>query len=111
MKRIKKGDEVVVTTGKDRNRRGTVSRVLENGRLLIAGINVVKKHQKPNPNAGVAGGIIEKEMPIHGSNVQLWNPEAKKGGRGERVGFKLIGQGATAKKVRVFKSTGEAVDR
>ncbi len=111
MNKIKKGDEVVVTIGKDRNRRGTVSRVLANGRLIVAGINVVKKHQKPNPNAGVAGGIIEKEMSIHGSNVQLWNPAGTKGGRGERVGFKVIGKGEAAKKVRVFKVSGEAVDR
>ena len=111
MNKIKKGDEVVVTTGKDKSRRGTVSKVLANGKLIIDGINVVKKHQKPNPNAGVAGGIVEKEMPIQGSNVRLWNPDAKNGGKGERIGFKFIGEGAASKKVRVFKSSGEVVER
>lgn len=111
MSKIRKGDEVVVMKGKDKSRRGTVSQVLENGKLVIEGINVVKKHQKPNPNAGVAGGIIEKEMPIQRANVRLWNPSAKDGGKGERVGFKFIGEGASRKKVRVFKSSGEAVDR
>jgi len=108
MSKIKKGDEVVVTTGKDKGRRGTVSLVLPTGQLVVEGINVVKKHQKPNPNAGVQGGIVEKEMPIQASNVALWNPDAKKG---ERVGYKFIGEGATRKKVRVFKSSGEVVDR
>ncbi len=111
MSKIRKGDEVVVTKGKDKNRRGTVSRVLVNGKLVIEGINVIKKHQKPNPNAGVTGGIIEKEMPVQRANVRLWNPNAANGGKGERVGFKFIGEGATRKKVRVFKSSGEAVDR
>ena len=108
MSKIKKGDEVVVTTGKDKGRRGTVSAVLPTGLLLVEGINVVKKHQKPNPNAGVQGGIIEKELPIQASNVMLWNPGAKKG---ERIGYKFIGEGAARKKVRVFKSSGEVVDR
>jgi large subunit ribosomal protein L24 len=108
MSKIKKGDEVVVMTGKDKGRRGTVSVVLPTGKLVVEGINVVKKHQKPNPNAGVQGGIIEKEMPIQASNVALWNPAAKKG---ERVGYKFIGEGATRKKVRVFKSNDEVVDR
>ena len=107
MNKIKKGDDVVVTTGKDKSRRGTVSQVLANGKLIVSGINVVKKHQKPNPNAGVTGGIVEKEMPIQRSNVRLWNPNAKNGGKGERVGFKFIGDGAAAKKVRVFKSGGD----
>ena len=111
MNKIRKGDEVVVMKGKDRNRRGTVSQVLENGTLVIEGINVVKKHQKPNPNAGVAGGIVEKEMPVQRANVRLWNPAARDGGKGERVGFKFIGEGASRKKVRIFKSTGEAVER
>jgi large subunit ribosomal protein L24 len=108
MNKIKKGDEVVVTIGKDKGRRGTVTTVLDTGKVLVEGINVVKKHQKPNPNAGVAGGIIEKEMPIEASNLRLWNPDAKKG---DRVGFKVIGEGAARKKVRVFKSSGEVVDR
>ena len=108
MSKIRKGDEVVVTTGKDKGRRGTVSAVLPSGKIVVEGINVVKKHQKPNPNAGVQGGIVEKEMPIQASNVALWNPDAKKG---ERVGYKFIGEGASRKKVRVFKSSGEVVDR
>ena len=108
MSKIKKGDEVVVTTGKDKGRHGKVSAVLETGKLLVEGINVVKKHQKPNPNAGVQGGIIEKEMPLQPSNLALWNPDAKKG---ERVGYKFIGEGAARKKVRVFKSSGEVADR
>jgi large subunit ribosomal protein L24 len=108
MSKIRKGDEVLVTTGKDKGRRGTVSAVLPSGKIVVEGINVVKKHQKPNPNAGVQGGIVEKEMPIQASNVALWNPDAKKG---ERVGYKIIGEGASRKKVRVFKSNGEVVDR
>jgi len=108
MSKIRKGDEIVVTKGKDKGRRGTVSAVLPTGKVLVEGINVVKKHQKPNPNAGVQGGIIEKEMPLQASNLALWNPDAKKG---ERVGYKFIGEGAARKKVRVFKSSGEVVDR
>lgn len=107
MNKIRKGDEVVVITGRDKNRRGTVSRVLANGKLVVDGINVVKKHERPNPNLGVAGGIVEKEMPIEASNVMLWNGKA---GKGDRVGFKLEGEGADRKKVRVFKSSGDAVD-
>ena len=107
MNKIRKGDEVVVTTGKDKGRRGTVSAVLPTGKVLVEGINVVKKHQKPT-SAGQAGGIVEKEMPVQASNLLLWNPDAKKG---DRVGFKLIGEGAARKKVRVFKSSGEVVDR
>jgi len=108
MSKIRKGDEIVVTKGKDKGRRGTVSAVLPTGKVLVEGINVVKKHQKPNPNAGVQGGIIEKEMPLQAANLALWNPDAKKG---ERVGYKFIGEGAARKKVRVFKSSGEVVDR
>jgi len=108
MSKIRKGDEVIVAVGKDKGRRGTVSAVLPTGKIVVEGVNVAKKHQKPNPNAGVSGGIIEKEMPIEPSNVRLWNPDAKKG---ERVGYKYIGEGATRKKVRVFKSSGEVVDR
>ena len=104
MNRIRKGDEVVVITGKDKGRRGKVSEVLAAGLLLVEGINVAKKHQKPNPNAGVTGGIIDLEMPIQASNVMLWNPESEKG---DRVGFKMVGD----KKVRVFKSNGEVLDR
>ena len=101
MNKIKKGDDVIVTTGKDKGKRGTVSQVLE-GKLIVSGINVAKKHQKGNPNAGVAGGVVEKEMPIDVSNVALFNP---KSGKGERVGFRV----EDGKKVRFFKSSKELV--
>jgi large subunit ribosomal protein L24 len=104
MRKIKKGDEVIVITGKDKGRRGTVSSVLADGRLLIDNINVVKKHTKANPNAGVAGGIIDKEMPVQGSNVMLFNPATEKG---DKVGFKFLEDG---KKVRYFKSNDEVID-
>src|ERR1044071_8854100 len=99
MSKIRKDDEVVVITGKDKGRRGKVRQVLGD-QLIIEGINVAKKHQKPNPNTGVTGGIVEMEMPIQASNVMLWNPETEKG---DRVGFKTVGD----KKVRFFKSNGE----
>lgn len=103
MKKIKKGDEVVITIGKDKGKRGTVSQVLvEEGKLIVGGINIAKKHTKPNPNAGVAGGIVEKEMPIDVSNVMVFNPKT---GKGDRIGFKVEG----GNKVRVFKSNNEAV--
>lgn len=101
MNKIKKGDDVIVTTGKDKGKRGTVSQVLE-GKLIVSGVNVAKKHQKGNPNAGVAGGVVEKEMPIDVSNVLLFNA---KSGKGERVGFRV----EDGKKVRFFKSSKEAV--
>ena len=106
MRKIRKGDEVVVTTGKDRGRRGTVLKVLDDERVLVEGINVAKKHQKPNPNAmpPVQGGIVDKEMPIAVSNVLVFNPKTKKG---DRIGFRVIESGD---KVRVFKSTDEPVD-
>ena len=104
MNRLKKGDEVIVVAGKDKGRRGTVLRVLENYRVLVENINVVKKHQKPNPNAGVQGGIIEKEMPLHASNVMLFNPITKKA---DRIGIKTLEDG---KRVRYFKSNNEVVD-
>lgn len=105
MNKIRKGDDVVVKVGKDRGKRGTVLRVIpETGKLVVENINVVKKHAKPNPQAGVTGGIIEKEMPIDVSNVMLYNPITKKG---DRVGFKLLEDG---RKVRVFKSSNEVVD-
>ena len=104
MNKIRKGDEVVVTTGKDKGKRGTVLRVLETDRVVVEGINVAKKHAKPNPMRGVTGGIIDKEMPIHVSNIALYNAAAQKG---DRVGFKLLEDG---RKVRVFKSNGEVVD-
>ena len=104
MNRLKKGDEVIVIAGKDKGKRGTVSRVLSNGRVLVDGINLVKKHVKPNPHTGESGGIVTKEMPIHASNVMLFNPET---GRGDRVGYRIDENG---RKVRYFKSTGKAVD-
>lgn len=107
MNKIRKGDEVVVITGKDRGRRGTVSQVLASGKLVVEGINVVKKHTRPNPNAGIAGGIVEKEMPIDLSNVMLWNGKA---GKGDRVGIRIEGEGDKQRKVRFFKSTQDLVD-
>jgi len=105
MHKISKGDDVVVKVGKDSGKRGTVLRVLpEAGRLVVENVNIVKKHTKPNPQAGISGGIIEKEMPIDVSNVMLYNPQTKKG---DRVGFKILEDG---RKVRVFKSTNEVVD-
>ena len=104
MLKIKKGDEVVVITGKDKGRRGNVLRVLPDNRMIIENINMAKRHTKPNPNAGQPGGIIDKEMPVDASNVMLWNADA---GKGDRVGFKLLDDG---RKVRVFRSSGEVVD-
>ncbi len=103
MSKIKQGDEVVVAAGKDKGRRGEVIKVLE-GKLLVQGVNMAKKHQKPNPAAGIGGGIIEKEMPIDTSNVMLLNPAT---GKGDRVGIKTLEDG---RKVRYFKSNGEVVD-
>jgi large subunit ribosomal protein L24 len=103
MEKIRKGDDVVVTTGRDKGRRGTVLNCLENDLLLVEGVNRVKKHTRPNPMKGQAGGIVEKEMPIHLSNVALFNPGTQKG---DRVGFKVLEDGS---KVRVFKSNGELV--
>ncbi len=105
-KRIRSGDEIVVMSGKDRGRRGTVTRIMGD-KIIVEGINVAKKHVKPDPNAGIQGGIEEKEMPLHVSNVMLYNPDTKKG---ERVGFKFLGEGADRRKVRVYKSSGEVVD-
>jgi large subunit ribosomal protein L24 len=106
MSKIKKGDHVIVLTGRDKGRKGTVTQVLE-GAVVVEGINIVKKHSKGNPQAGVAGGIVEKEMPIDISNVALFN---SKTGKADRVGFKFVGEGADRKKVRVFKSSQELVD-
>jgi len=105
MRKIRKGDDVVVMIGKDSGKRGNVLKVLpEVDKLVVENVNIVKKHTKPNPQAGVAGGIIEKEMPIHVSNVMLYNPQTKKG---DRVGFRTLEDG---RKVRVFKSNDEDVD-
>ena len=102
MNRIRKGDQVVVLSGRDKGRKGAVLQVLTDGRVLVESINRVKKHQKPNPQANKQGGIIEKEMPLPASKVAIWNPSAKKG---DRVGFKTV-DGA---KVRVFRSNGALV--
>ena len=104
MKRIKKGDEIIVIAGKDKGRRGAVLHVLDNGKVLVENVNVVRKHQKPNPNVGIQGGIIEKEMPLQASNVMLFNPITNKG---DRVGIKTLEDG---RRVRVFKSNNEVVD-
>jgi len=108
MQKIRKGDQVVVTTGKEKGKKGSVLRVLES-KVLVEGVNRVKKHQRPNPVKGQTGGIIDKEMPLHQSNVMLVNPAT---GKGDRVGFKFLeAQGGNApRKVRFFKSNGEVVD-
>jgi large subunit ribosomal protein L24 len=103
MRKIKRDDEVVVIAGKDKGKRGKVSRVLDNGRVIVSGINIVKRHTKPNPQAGTAGGIVEKEASIDISNVAIYNAST---GKADRVGVKIEGD----KKVRVFKSSGEAID-
>jgi large subunit ribosomal protein L24 len=104
MNKIRKGDAVVVIAGKDKGKRGTVLGRVDDERLVVEGVNRVKKHTKPNPMKGQPGGIIEKEMPIHISNIALFNPVTKKG---DRVGVKTLDDG---RKVRVFKSNGEVVD-
>lgn len=103
MAKIKKGDEVIVRTGKDKGKRGTVLRVLGE-RVLVENVNKVKRHTRPNPARNVTGGIVEKEASIHISNVALYNANAKKG---ERVGYKSLEDG---RKVRYFKGSGEVVD-
>jgi large subunit ribosomal protein L24 len=104
MNKIRKGDQIVVLTGKDRGKRGTVLRVLANDRVVVENVNVVKRHTRPNPGRGVTGGIVDKEASIHVSNVALLNPTTGKPGR---VGFKILADG---KKVRYFKQGGEVVD-
>jgi len=104
MNKIRKGDEVVVITGRDKGRRGTVIKVLANERLLVENVNMVKRHTRPNPQRGIQGGIVEKEASLHLSNVMLWNPVAKKG---DRVGIRALADG---RQVRYFKSNDEVVD-
>ncbi|MBP5986220.1 MAG: 50S ribosomal protein L24 [Azonexus sp.] len=104
MEKIRKGDEIVVITGKDKGKRGTVLRRVDDEHVLVEGVNRAKKHVKPNPIKGVAGGIVDKDMPIHISNVALFNPATKKA---DRVGIKALEDG---RKVRVFKSNGELVN-
>lgn len=101
--RIKKGDQVVVNSGKDKGKQGEVVRV-DGDRVVVANVNIVKRHTKPNPQAGVAGGVVEREASIHISNVNVLNPAS---GKGERVGFKVLEDG---RKLRVFRSSGEALD-
>ena len=102
--KIRKGDSVVVLSGRDKGRRGAVLKVLDGGQVIVEGINRVKKHTRANPQTNSPGGIIDKEMPVPVSKVALWNPAAKKG---DRVGFKTLADG---KKVRFFKSNGEMID-
>ncbi|CAB1370280.1 50S ribosomal protein L24 [Denitratisoma oestradiolicum] len=104
MDKIRKGDSVIVTTGKDKGKRGAVVRRVNDERVVVEGVNRVKRHVRPNPLKGQPGGIVEKEMPIHVSNLALFNPATQKG---DRVGFKTLEDG---RKVRVFKSNGEVVE-
>jgi large subunit ribosomal protein L24 len=102
MNKLRKGDEVIVLTGKDKGKRGTVLRRVDDSRVVVEGINMVKKSTKPNPMKGTTGGIVDKSMPINQSNVAIFNPKT---GKADRVGFKIEG----GKKTRVFKSSGDAV--
>lgn len=104
MRKIKRDDEVIVIAGRDKGKRGKVTRVMADDRLIVSGINMIKKHQKPNPQMGVPGGIVEKEAAIQASNVAIYNAATQKA---DRVGFKILENGD---KVRVFKSNGEAVE-
>jgi large subunit ribosomal protein L24 len=103
MQKIRKGDEIVVIAGRDKGKRGTVTARVDDRHLLVDGVNVVKKHSRPNPMKGVTGGIVDKTLPIDQSNVMLFNPAT---GKGDRVGFKMLEDGT---KVRVFRSNGEQV--
>jgi len=104
MERIKKGDSIIVIAGRDKGKRGTVLRRVDKSHVVVEGVNRVKKHQRPNPMKGQTGGIVDKDMPIHVSNVALFNPQTQKA---DRVGVKALEDG---RKVRVFKSNGEMVD-
>ena len=104
MKKFRKGDDVIVLSGRDKGKRGTILRVLEAERALVDNVNIVKKHTKPNPNKGETGGIVDKESPIQISNLGIYNPNSKKA---DRVGFKILQDG---RKVRVFRSDGEMID-
>ena len=104
MRKIRKGDDVVVTAGKDKGKRGAVLRVVDAEHLVVEGANKVKKHQRPNPMRGLTGGIVEKEMPLHVSKIAIFNPQTRKA---DRVGFRLLEDG---RKVRFFKSNGEVID-
>ncbi len=104
MRKIRKGDDVIVITGKDKGKRGTVLRVVDLEHVLVEGANRVKKHQRPNPMKGATGGIVEMEMPLHVSNVAIFNPTSKKA---DRVGTKLLEDG---RRVRIYKADGEVID-
>ncbi|HEX3989072.1 MAG TPA: 50S ribosomal protein L24 [Verrucomicrobiae bacterium] len=104
MRKIRKGDHVIVITGRDKGKRGTVLRILDNERILVEGVNRVKKHQRPNPMKNSAGGIVDQEAPLHISNIALFNPGAKKA---DRIAIRQLEDG---RRVRVFKSNGEMVD-
>ncbi len=104
MARIKKGDDVIVRSGRNRGSRGTVLRIVDEDRVLVEGVNVVKRHTRPNPQRGTQGGIVQKEMPVNISNVNIFNPAT---GKGDRIGYKWLDDG---RKVRVFRSTGEVID-
>ena len=103
MKKIKSEDEVIVLAGKDKGKRGKVTKILDDGRVLVSGVNMIKKHTKPNPQAGIAGGIVEKEAPLQGSNIAIYNAATSKA---DRVGFRI----EDGKKVRFFKSNNELVN-
>ena len=103
MNKIRKGDEIIVITGRDKGKRGKISLRKDDSHVLVEGINVVKKHTKPNPSKGTTGGIVEKSMPIHQSNVAIFNAVS---GKADRVGIKLLADG---KRVRVYKSSGEEI--
>lgn len=104
MNKLKKGDEVVVIAGKDKGKRGTIAQVMANGKVVVDGVNVAKKHTKPNPMTGQPGGIVDKEMPMDVSNVAIFNSAS---GKADRVGFRILEDG---RKVRFFKSTSEVID-
>jgi len=103
MNKIRKGDQVIVLTGRDKGKRGTVSQRVDEARLVVDGVNIAKKHVKPNPMKGTTGGVVDKTMPIHQSNVAIFNPAS---GKADRVGIKLLADG---KKVRVYKSSGDEI--
>jgi large subunit ribosomal protein L24 len=103
MNKIRKGDQVIVTTGRDKGKRGTVTQRVDEERIVVEGVNVAKKHVKPNPLKGTTGGVVDKTMPIHQSNVAIYNAVT---GKGDRVGIKLLADG---KKVRVYKSSGDEI--
>ena len=103
MKKIKSEDEVIVLAGKDKGKRGKVTKILDDGRVLVSGVNMIKKHTKPNPQAGIAGGIVEKEAPLQGSNIAIYNAATSKA---DRVGFRV----EHGKKVRFFKSNNELIN-